>query len=80
MIKNENIIICLNNSSPIGERLSKNKIKLIDLKINNIFSGFFAVYKIFLFLIENKNINVVQGWMYFPKDKIKLLHSNSPFK
>ena len=62
--KNENIIICLNNSSPIGERLSKNKIKLIDLKINNIFSGFFAVYKIFLFLIENKNINVVQGWMY----------------
>jgi len=61
---NEHIIICLNDSSPIGERLSENKIKLIDLKINNIFSGFIAVYKIFLFLIENKNINVVQGWMY----------------
>ena len=62
--ENRHIILCLNEDRPVGTRLRKNGIEILDLKIKNLFSTFSSIYKIINFLRKNKNIDVIQGWMY----------------
>lgn len=61
---NEHLIICLNDTFPIGERLASQGLILIDLKITDTISSIFGIFKIIKFLIKNRDIQVVQGWMY----------------
>ena len=61
---NEHLIICLNDTFPIGERLASQGLILIDLKITDTFSSIFGIFKIIKFLMKNRDIQVVQGWMY----------------